>query len=479
MAEHHVDIAIIGSGTAGLAAYRKALEATNNIALIEGGRYGTTCAMVGCMPSKLLIAAAERAQAVREAPAFGIGVDDAPDIDGRAVMERVRSERDRFVSFVVETVESFDPAHRFRGHASFVDSHTLQLDSGERIRAERVVIATGSRPVWPASLEHVGDRLVVNDDVFSWTELPESVAVFGGGIIGLELGQALARLGVRVRQFGKGGSVGQLTDPDVRDRAKDAISADVPFDPDADVQSIERRGDQVVVRFRQDGTEHEEHFANLLAATGRKPNVDGLALENAGVALSVNGVPEFDPMTMRVGESHIFMAGDASARIPLLHEAADDGRIAGANAAQFPKVLAHRRRAPISIVFTEPNIAIAGRAYAELQRMPCHFAVGEVDFANQGRARVMNVNDGLLRVYGEHGTGMFLGAEMIAPRAEHLAHLLSWAVQSRLDVPTMLEMPFYHPVIEEGLRTALRDLCAKLKLTPEAPRNAIDCGPGG
>ncbi|WP_274611112.1 hypothetical protein [Rhodovibrio sodomensis] len=101
-----------------------------------------------------------------------------------------------------------------------------------------------------------------------------------------------------------------------------------------------------------------------------------------------------------------------------------------------------------------------------------------VDFADQGRARVMRVNEGVLRVYGEQGTGLFLGAEMIAPRGEHLAHLLSWAAQSRLDVPTMLDMPFYHPVIEEGVRTALRDLCAKLRLRPAPPPRSIDCGPG-
>ncbi|MBK1671269.1 hypothetical protein CKO28_25035 [Rhodovibrio sodomensis] len=140
--------------------------------------------------------------------------------------------------------------------------------------------------------------------------------------------------------------------------------------------------------------------------------------------------------------------------------------------------MAHRRRTPLSVVFTEPNIATVGRSYAELQHMPCEFAVGEVDFADQGRARVMRVNEGVLRVYGEQGTGLFLGAEMIAPRGEHLAHLLSWAAQSRLDVPTMLDMPFYHPVIEEGVRTALRDLCAKLRLRPAPPPRSIDCGPG-
>ena len=108
----------------------------------------------------------------------------------------------------------------------------------------------------------------------------------------------------------------------------------------------------------------------------------------------------------------------------------------------------------------------------------CDFATGEVDFANQGRARVLRQNRGLLRVYGERATGRLLGAEMVAPRGEHLAHLLAWALQAGMDVETALQMPFYHPVIEEGLRTALRDLSVNLGRRTENPPRSIDCGPG-
>lgn len=106
------------------------------------------------------------------------------------------------------------------------------------------------------------------------------------------------------------------------------------------------------------------------------------------------------------------------------------------------------------------------------------FATGEVSFENQGRSRVMLRNKGILHVYGEQGTGRFLGAEMMGPNAEHLAHLLAWAHQNKMTVSEMLDMPFYHPVIEEGVRTALRDLNAKLHLGPEMIKHCMDCGPG-
>jgi len=474
---HEVDVAIIGAGTAGMGAYRAARKHTDRLALIEGGPYGTTCARVGCMPSKLLIAAAEAAEVVREAPGFGVHAG-APRIDGAEVMDRVRRERDRFVGFVLEAVEGFDPSHRLKGSARFEDPHTLRLDTGEAVHAKRIVIATGSVPVRPSAFDTLGDRLIVNDDVFGWTDLPGAVAVFGGGAVGLELAQALGRLGVRVRLFGKGGGVGPLSDPAVRTAAAAAIGADLRFDPDADVREITRAGDTVVVRFREGGATREERFDRVLAATGRAPALDGLDLAASGLRLGDSGAPEIDPLTMQAQGGHIFFAGDVAARIPLLHEAADDGRIAGDNAGRFPKVLTHHRRTPLGIVFTEPNIATVGASFAELTEASCDFATGEVDFADQGRARVLRRNRGLLRIYGERSTGRLLGAEMVAPRGEHLAHLLAWAVQAGMDVDTALEMPFYHPVIEEGLRTALRDLSVNLGRRIENPPRCIDCGPG-
>jgi len=472
-----VDVAVIGAGTAGMGAFRAARAHTDDVVLIEGGPYGTTCARVGCMPSKLLIAAAEAAEAVREAPGFGVQTP-APQIDGAEVMGRLRRERDRFVGFVVETVEKIEPERRIKAQAWFTGPHTLALDNGETLEAARIIIATGATPVTPGMFEPIGDRLIVSDDLFHWTDLPESVAVFGAGPIGLELTQALSRLGVRVRLFGKDGGIGGLSDPRVRNTAIEVIGAELPFLPDADVQDVARAGEAVVVRFTEDGADRKEQFDWLLAATGRAPALEGLNLAASGLELDERGSPKIDPRTMQAGDSHIFLAGDVSSRTPLLHEAADDGRIAGDNAGRFPHLAPQSRRTPLAIVFTDPNIATVGASFSELSEAGCDFEAGEVDFSDQGRARVLRKNQGVLRVYGERGTCRLLGAEMIAPRGEHLAHLLAWAVQSEMDVETTLSMPFYHPVIEEGLRTALRDLSVKLGRRSELPPRSIDCGPG-
>ncbi len=231
---------------------------------------------------------------------------------------------------------------------------------------------------------------------------------------------------------------------------------------------MQREGDKVFIRYRDlQGQPQEILVDYVLAATGRRPNVDRLGLENTGLQLDARGVPLADRLTMQTSVPHIFIAGDASNQLPLLHEASDQARIAGANAGSFPEINPGLRRSAISVVFSDPQIAMVGSTFRELSEKfsACGcFEVGNVSFENQGRSRVMLRNKGILHVYGEQGTGRFLGAEMIGPDAEHIAHLLAWAHQQQMTVDQMLDMPFYHPVIEEGLRTALRDLQAKLKL---------------
>ncbi len=466
----HTDIAVIGAGTAGLAAYRAAKAAGKRALLIEGGPYGTTCARVGCMPSKLLIAAAEAAHNAAHTEAFGVHVGGDISVDGVEVMDRVKRERDRFVGFVLEGVENIPAEDKLRGYARFISDTVLRVDEHTEVHASRVVIATGSRPSVPPPFRALGDRLVVNDDVFAWDDLPRRVAVFGPGVIGLELGQALARLGVEVRVFGVSGSLGGISDPQVRHSARKIFQREFYLDPDARVLETTRVGDEVEVRYvTLDNAERIERFDYALVATGRRANVDGLGLENTSLELNVHGVPLFDRETMQAGDSAIFIAGDANADAPLLHEAADEGRIAGENAARFPELRKGLRRAPLAVVFSDPQIALAGQGYGRL--IPGTFVVGEVDFNDQGRSRVMLKNRGMLHVYADIASGRFLGAEMVGPSAEHIGHLLAWAVQQELTVARMLEMPFYHPVIEEGLRTALRDAAAKLAAARESLRN--------
>ena len=471
-----VDVAVIGAGTAGLGARREAERQGASVVLIESGPYGTMCARVGCMPSKLLIAAADAAHEVAGASRFGIELAGPARVRGPAVLERVRRERDRFVGFVVDDTQGLPPEQRLRGRAHFLGASTLQIDDHTRVEAKAVVIAAGSSPMIPALLDPVREYVLVNDDVFELEDLPESVAVIGLGIVGLELGQALHRLGVRVRLFGRS-RIGPHSDPEVQRRVHEVLSGELSLHLGADLEARPDPDGGVRLAWRSaDGSRGEERFERALAATGRRPNLADLGLEVAGVPPALQASLEADPHTMQIGDLPVFLAGDVTGERALLHEAADEGRIAGYNAAHYPHVIAHRRRVPLSIVFSDPQIAVVGTPYAELDLDAVE--IGAASYDDQGRARVMGKNAGLVRVYAERGRGTLLGAEMFGPRVEHTAHLLAWAVQSGLSADRALELPFYHPVVEEGIRTALRDLAARLGLAEPPCARELDCGPG-
>jgi dihydrolipoamide dehydrogenase len=476
MQTRDVDVAIIGAGTAGLNARREVERRGGLPLLIESGPYGTTCARVGCMPSKLLIAAAEAAHAVAHAAAFG--VPSWGRVDGPAVMARLQRERDRFVAGMVRSTETIPDSQRLRGHARFTGPGTLDVGGHTRVTARAVVVATGSTPFLPPPFDAVRDKVLTSDEVFDLPDLPASVAVIGTGVIALELGQALQRLGVRTAFFNPFEQLGPLTDPEVAAVARRDLTAEL--DLRLGIAMLAATPDEGGMRLRwrtPDGAEHEEVFARILVAAGPRPNVKGLDLAASGVALDAQGLPAVDPFTAQCGESPVFLAGDVARHIPLLHEAADEGRIAGANALRWPAVERRERRAPLAIAFTDPQMAMVGLRHDQLP--PGRHAIGQASFETQGRARVMGRNRGLLRVYASTDDCTLLGAEMFGPAAEHMGHLLAWAVQQRMTVPQALAMPFYHPVLEEGLRTALRDLAATLRVLGQCRPEDLAESPGG
>lgn len=471
------DVVILGAGTAGLNARREAERAGRRWLLVDPGPYGTTCARVGCMPSKLLIAAADAAEEVRHAHRFGIGAQD-PTVHGRAVMQRVKAERDRFAGFVVRDTEALPADQRLKGRGRLAGPHTVIVDDHTRIETGSVVIATGSSPWTPPGLEQVTDHVLVNDDLFDLDDLPASMAVLGAGIIGLELGQALRRLDVDVHLFDPFEVLGGLDDPAVLEVAKATIGAGLPLHLGSQVtEAVPDAGGVRLTWTEADGSTHSRRFDKILAAAGRRPNLAGLGLDTLGVPLDRRGMPPYDPYTTQVGELPVFLAGDVNGDRPLLHEAGDEGRIAGANAASFPRVNHGHRRVPLAIAFTDPQIGFVGRRYTDLHTAPC-FAVGQVSYADQGRARVMGKNAGLVRIYADARTTRITGATMFGPRVEHTAHLLAWAIADDLTVTEALQRPFYHPVIEEGIRTALHDLAASLKVTNRCAPEDMAEGPG-
>jgi dihydrolipoamide dehydrogenase len=461
------DVLILGAGTAGLAAMRAVRQRTENFAVVNDGPYGTTCARVGCMPSKTLIEAANTYHQRCHFSAMGIRGSGALCVDIPAVMRRVRELRDHFVRSVLRITDSLGQRN-IPGRARFVDAHTVEVD-GTRLQAERIIIATGSHPFVPQEWRSLGQAVLTTDDLFELNDLPARMAVVGLGGVGAETAQALSRLGIEVTAFEAVREIAGLSDPVVNACAVAALGEELQLVLGAKTDLRKNNGGVCITA---DGT--SVIVRKVLVAVGRRPNLQDLGLEALGIELDEQGVPIFDPTTMQIGDLPIYIAGDANADAPLLHEAADEGFIAGHNALRR-EPQCFERRTPLAIFFTSPNIAVVGRSFADLQ--DADVAIGKVDLGNQGRLRMSNRNRGCLRVYAEQESGRLLGAELCAPEGEHLAHLLALAIDREMTLTDLLRLPFYHPVAEEGLRTALRDAAGKL------PRRAgpdlATCDPPG
>lgn len=460
-----VDVAIIGAGTAGLTAQEFIAQKTDNYVIIDDGPLGTTCARVGCMPSKALIAVADDFHKRLFFDEYGISGANALKPRYSRIMARVRMLRDTFSGGVIHEMSPF-MNKLIRKRARFIDANTLEVGD-DRVQAKRIIIATGSKPWIPEKWQPYKDLIIDTDQFFELTDLPEKMAVFGLGPIGIELGQALHRLGVDVIAFSRRKTAGGLTDPDLQAYAFEHFSKEINIK--LGTAEILRRSENRVVVGCESG---EWTVDRILLATGRRPVVQGLGLENLGVELDDRGMPDFNPGTLQIKDLPIFLAGDANGQNPILHEAADDGTIAGYNA-MADSISCFKRRTPLAITFSSPDIAIAGLSHKELTDRGVGFVTGKASWEKLGRARmILGKAAGIARIYGAKKDGRLLGAELMAPAGEHMAHLLSWAMGAGLTATQALTMPFYHPVPEEALRSALGQILRQMD--ESAPDSRIE-----
>jgi len=453
-----VDVAIIGAGSAGLFAMSQVRRQTDNYVLINGGELGTTCARVGCMPSKVLLQVAEDFHRRKIFEREGIEGGDNLEVDIAEAMEHVQDLRDVFVDKTLGVTDEMDEDHFVDGYAKFISKDTIEVN-GQQIKAKNIVIATGSTPIIPAAWSEFADDIITTDEFFELETLPASIAVIGLGSIGLEIGQALSRLGVEVTGVDQLEVVAQLQDPVVNKCVIDVMAKEFPLwlGTAAQLEKVEK-GVRVLCDDKQ--VIVEKVFASL----GRKPNLDKLCLEKLSIEMNARGVPVYDPLTMQVGDLPIFIAGDVNADLALLHEAGHEGRVAGYNASR-EEVTAFKRKTNVGITFCDPNIATVGAQLGELNATD--IVIGEIQFGPVGRALIIGKNRGVLRIYVQRSNGILLGAAMACVKGENLAHLLAWSVQQGLTVFDLLKMPFYHPVIEEALQAALYSVLDELDVKQE------------
>ena len=273
-----VDVAIVGAGTAGLAALAQVKKKTDSYVLINGGELGTTCARVGCMPSKVAIQVADDFQRRTIFERQAIEGGDALTVDIPEAFEHVRDIRDILVDRVLSHTTDEMGDEFIEGYAQFAATGVLEVND-ERIEADSIILAVGTSPVIPQKWKRFGDKLMTTDTLFELEEWPTSMAVVGLGVIGLEMGQALKRMGIDVTAFDQLESIAGLVDPVVTKTALNIIGKELPLHLGKPV-TIEERGDGLQVSNGEVSVQVEK----VLLATGRRSNLFAMQLEHSRYA---------------------------------------------------------------------------------------------------------------------------------------------------------------------------------------------------
>lgn len=458
----HIKVAILGAGTAGLNALSQVRRETDSFLLIDGHEeLGTTCARVGCMPSKALIHIAETFHGRNKFSKLGIQGEPRLKLDSAAVMERVQDVRDILVDRVLSHSIDLLGDKFINEYAHFIDANTLQVGD-QTITADKIILAVGSRPIVPKAWQSFGNQLLTTDTFFEQENLPKSIAVIGLGVIGLELGQAMGQLGVNVTGFDALTTLAGIEDPKINQCLLGLVKKDLAIHLG---QTAELKKSDDLIQVRTDNV--EILVERVLVSIGRQSNVDQLHMQNTKISLDDKGLPNFNLHTMALDQApHIFIAGDVNLYFPILHEAAYEGKIAGLNSvAKKPK--AFKRYVPLHITFCEPTVCQVGQSLNQLDAD--EIVIGDFTMGPHGRALVMANNFGLVHLYADKNNGKLLGACMVAPRAEHLAHLLAWSIEQGLYLQDLLRYPFYHPTFEEALQGAIRKALSQLPEQGDLP----------
>jgi len=441
---HRHDLVVVGAGSAGYAAARTARDLGCDVALVDQGPLGGLCILRGCMPSKALLASSDALQDAREAGALGVRAEglsaDMPYVAARK-RELVRG----FAEYRIDGIEEFP---LYLGAARFLSP--TQLAVGDvTLEAAKFVIATGS-VVSDAMVPGLAETGYLDSDaVLELESIPPSVVVLGGGYTACELGQFLARMGAHTTMIVRSNHLLTPTDDDVGTALTEYFREEgIDVATHATLLGAQRRATGKAVRYLQCGIERETVAAEIFNALGRVPNVEGLALDRAGVQRGARGEISVDRQ-LRTSNPNIYAAGDVTGDYMLVHVAIYQGEIAARNAcldaderADYSLITAHT-------VFTDPQFAAVGMSEKELKRKGIRYVRGRYDFAEHGKAQCLGKTKGFVKMMADPRDGRIVGAAVLGPQASELIHEVIVAMRFEATVDQFMRIPHLHPTLAE------------------------------
>lgn len=452
--KHDLDVLVIGGGTAGLVAAAGTAAFGARTALIERHRLGGECTWTGCVPSKALLHAARQIHTMRQAASSGIRAETIA-VDFAAVMATVRATR-RWIYDHGET-----PAYLIslgiqplQASGRFLDDRTALIERDGRRREltfRAAIIASGSRPFVPEvpGLEEID--FLTTDTLFEIDELPQRLAILGGGATGVEMAQAFARLGSDVTLISHDDRLIAHVDDDASELLRQRLSGEgVDIHLRATIAAVSPAGRSAQLRVAGDGEPLVIEVDRLLLATGRMANTSGLGLEAAGVDYERGGIPV--DAYCRTSASGIYATGDVTTALNLTHVAEEMSKAAAVNALSKLPVIKYEQAVVPTVVYTDPEVATVGRTARELRESGIDYDRIDLPYEKIDRAVIEGHGDGFVRVY--HRRGKVLGATVVGASAGELIAEYALAMRHGLRLHQLAGTIHAYPTMMLGARRA-------------------------
>jgi pyruvate/2-oxoglutarate dehydrogenase complex dihydrolipoamide dehydrogenase (E3) component len=465
-AKSSYNLVVIGAGAGGLVSAAGAAGVGARVALIEAHLLGGDCLTVGCVPSKALLRCAKAAAAVRNAAEFGVNVSGNVSVDFGYVMERMRRLR--------ASIAPVDSAQRyseklgvdvFIGKGRFTGKNTIEVN-GQALNFAKAVVATGGTAAVPNIPGLKQAPYLTNASIFNLTELPARMGVIGAGPIGLELAQAFQRFGSQVTVFSRSDKILPKEDPDAAKIVENSLRSDgVTFAYNINYKGVESRGGKAPVSMviEDDQGERTLEFDALLVATGRKPTVRGLGLEDAGI--------EYDERTgvkvndrMQTTNPDVYAVGDVASKYQFTHMSDFGARLVIRNALFFGRDKFSKFIIPWA-TYTEPEVAHVGLYEKDLEEQNIEFAIFTREFSDVDRGIVDSETEGFVKIHVKKGTDQILGATIVGSHAGDMISEITVAMQAGMGLGQLANVIHPYPTAAEAIRQC-GDAYNRSRLTP-------------
>jgi len=456
------DFLVIGGGSAGFNAARIAHDLGQRVAIVDGARpLGGLCILRGCMPSKTLLYMAEVLHLAQKGKTFGLKIPRAT-----ADMTAIHARKKKIIADFARYREKQLTSGRwalYRNSARFVDAHTVELDNGKRLSAERILIATGSRISTPPLPGLAQTPFWTSDDVLDLDFIPPSVIVLGGGIVACELAQFLRRIGSRVILIQRSPNILRDHSPAASEVVQQAFRDEgIELHTNTKIKRISGDDRGVAVRFAAGGKTIVRRAHHLFNALGREPDTVGLNLSAAAVKTN----PAGRVVTNRFQQTnvpHIYAAGDVAGPYDIVHLAIAQGELAARHAFGVKGVKPVADHLVLNVVFTDPQLATIGFLESRLREKGTPYLSALYPFNDHGKSILMEANYGYVKVLAEPKRGRILGAEMVGKDAGELIHCFSGPLAMRATVFDLLKAPWYHPTLAEIITYPLEEIAEQIE----------------